>query len=421
LKEPGQRKHLSTILVKPAGPDCNMGCAYCFYLPKAKLFPDTPIHRMRLEVLEQIVKQMMADGTCQVSFGWQGGEPTLMGLPFFQKAVDFQQQYGHGHTVGNSLQTNGLLIDKPWARFLARYRFLVGMSIDGPQHIHDHYRTLLGGQGSWAAGADRAGLLLDSGVSVNALSVVNDISADYPEEIYDFLKSLGFTFMQFIPCAEPDPDNPNANAPFSVPPQAYGRFLCRVFDLWLGDIRGGTASTSVRFFDSVLHSYVGLPPPECTLLEECGSYLVVEHNGDVYSCDFFVDSEWRLGNVLEGRLAELLNSEVQTRFGCQKFDLPEECGNCEWLPVCRGGCPKDRFHNPINRRLNYFCASYRMFFEHADQKLKALGEDWKRCQSFSASQESRAASSPNPRQDSPGRNDPCPCSSGLKYKKCCGR
>ena len=376
-KSPGiSKKILNSFLIKPAGPDCNLDCTYCFYLQKAALFPETPKHRMSPEILEELIRQAMAQSSPHVSFGWQGGEPTLMGLPWFEKAVEFQKRYGEGKTVGNGLQTNGIQLGKKWARFLAEYNFLVGLSLDGPAHIHDHYRITRGGKGSWETVRDTAAMLLDAGVETNALIVVNDYSVRYPEEIYDFHKTLGLNYMQFIPCVETDPANPAAAASYSVSAEQYGEFLRRLFDLWHADIHEGVATTSVRWFDSVFHTYVGLDAPECTLAKVCGSYLVVEHNGDIYACDFFVEGEWKLGNVMTHRLDEMLNSPRQEEFGLLKAKLPEECPTCPWLSHCYGGCTKDRMRDPRDAGSNHFCTSYKMFFEHADGKLKQLAEEW---------------------------------------------
>jgi len=417
---PLERKKLESVLIKPAGPDCNMACSYCFYLEKSALFPESKTHRMSDEVLEETVRQVMTQGQKQVSFSWQGGEPTLMGLYFYEKAVGLQQKYGRGHLVGNGLQTNGLLIDEQWAKFLRRYSFLVGLSLDGPGHIHDRYRLLRNGKGSWSRVVDKAKLLLDSGVEVNALVVLNDHSVLFPEEIYEFHKSLGLNYMQFIPCVELDPSDPDQVASFSVPPEKYGEFLNKVFDLWLADFKDEMPTTSVRFFDSVLFSYAGLIPPECTLLEECGVYLVIEHNGDVYSCDFFVEPGWKLGNVMEDSLAALLNSERQAEFGRMKAVLPPECQECQWLGCCRAGCTKERLHNPRDRTLNYLCPSYKMFFQHADKRLSQMADEWKRQQMLAGTPRIMNL---EPKVQTPqkiGRNDPCPCGSGKKYKKCCG-
>lgn len=403
-------KPLNSVLIKPAGPDCNMACTYCFYLEKAGLFPTVKVHRMEDRVLRETVRQVMRNGAQQVSFGWQGGEPTLMGRQFFQRAVQYQIRYGRpGQVVGNGLQTNGILIDENWARFLADARFLVGLSLDGPQHVHDRYRSLVGGQPSWERVVRARDVMLNAGVEVNALIVVNDYSVRFPREIYEFHKSNGLVHMQFIPCVETDPSDPSRAAPFSVSPEAYGRFLCELFDLWWADFRNGKPTTFIRWFDSLFYTYVGLPAPECTLLEECGVYVVVEHNGDVFSCDFFVEPRWHLGNVLEHSLADLLNSERQRQFGEIKRQLPRECAACRWLNHCWGGCPKDRQRDPRDRGSNHFCLSYKMFFEHADKRFRDLARRWQA--------EQEAAQS---RRHKVGRNDPCPCGSGLKYKHCCG-
>ena len=373
-----RKKTLSSVLIKPAGPDCNMACTYCFYLEKSALFSETKTHRMSEDILEETVKQVLSQGESEVSFGWQGGEPTLMGLPFFRKAVEFQQYYGRGQSVGNGLQTNGLLIDQEWAEFLSEYNFLIGLSLDGPEHIHNRYRQMRNGKGSWSRVVDKAKLLLDKDVATNALTVINDYSVDFPEEIYTFHKSIGLEYMQFIPCLEPDPRDFSQIASFSAPSDKYGQFLCRMFDLWLDDFDGMIATTSIRFFDSLFHIYVDLPAPECTLLKECGVYLVIEHNGDVYACDFFVDPEWKLGNIKTGKLINMLNSSKQNRFGQLKANLLKECKRCPWLRTCRGGCTKDRLHNPSNADLNHFCESYKTFFEHADKRFKDLAGRWKR-------------------------------------------
>jgi uncharacterized protein len=376
--EKRELKPLHSVLVKPAGPDCNMACTYCFYLKKSRLFPHSKTLRMSEDVLKQTVQQVMKWGEPQVTFAWQGGEPMLMGMDFFKKAVEFQQRFA-GHRVrevGNGLQTNGILIDRHWARFLKKYNFLVGLSLDGPQHIHDKYRRLKGGKGSWSRVKDRAGLLLDAGAAVNALTVVNDYSVQFPEEIYDFHKSLGLNYMQFIPCVEPDPGNPDRPAPFSVDPEKFGRFLCRVFDLWMKDAHGTVFNTSIRFFDSVFYRYVGRAAPDCTLQENCGTYVVVEHNGDVYSCDFFVEDKWKLGNVVKRNLLEMLNSPLQETFGQRKANVPDACRECRWFQYCRGGCTKDRLPAGETRSVSYLCQSYKMFFQHAHAAMRELAQKW---------------------------------------------
>jgi len=409
-------KPLQSILIKPAGPDCNLACEYCFYLEKAGFFPETKIHRMSDEILRETIRQMMQQGDTHLSFGWQGGEPTLLGLDFFRQAVKYQREFGRGgQVVGNGLQTNGILIDSDWAHFLREFRFLVGLSLDGPQAVHDHYRRFAGGQSSWDKVCRARDTLLHAGVEVNALVVVSDYSVQFPGEIYDFHKAHGLNFMQFIPCVETDPQDPGRATNFSVSGPAYGKFLCELFDRWLGDFRYGEPTTSIRWFDSVFYSYVDLPAPECTLLPECGVYVVVEHNGDVFACDFFVDSAHRLGNVQNDRLIDLLNAPRQTEFGAAKRQLPPACVECPWLKHCWGGCPKDRRNDPRDQGLNHFCEAFQIFFRHADEPLKKMAREWQKQQA------TIPKPSPAVVRENIGRNDLCPCGSGKKFKKCCGR
>lgn len=410
-----QQIPLTSILIKPSGPDCNLGCIYCFYLEKADLFSETKKHRMSESVLEEMIKQAMQQTDSHITFAWQGGEPTLMGLPFFEKAVAFQKQYAGNHTFSNSLQTNGILIDDKWAEFLRINNFLVGLSLDGSQQIHDKYRVMKGGKGSWKKVEESAKQLLNAGVEVNVLTVLNEHSAQFPEEIYNYHKLLNFEFLQFIPCLETEPIDKTKLAAHSVTVEQYGNFLIKIFDLWLADIEGTKATISVRFFDSVFHHYVGYPAPQCTLMEECGVYVVVEHNGDVFACDFYVEPKWKLGNVQTHKLTDMLNSDRQKEFGALKAVLPETCLSCKWLPQCRGGCPKDRVVNPVDNQLNYFCESFKMFFEHADAPLRALAGTWKKERAAERSAEVRKIAVSH----NIGRNDPCPCGSGNKFKKCC--
>lgn len=364
---------LTNLLVKPAGPDCPLACRYCFYRSRSSLFAPGVPHRMSDPVLEATVRQMMAQGEPAVTFTWQGGEPTLMGIPFYQRAVTLQERHGRGSLVGNGMQTNGLAIDAAWADFLHRYRFLVGLSIDGPRRVHDRYRTGPDGGGTFDRVRDAARRLLDRGVAVNALAVVTDYSAEFPEEIYGFFRDLGLAHMQFIPCYEVH-ESPSGlrPAPDAVSPAAWGRFLCAVYDRWRADFRDGAPTTSIRFFESLLFSYAGLAPPDCSLMEECGAYLVVEHTGDVYPCDFYVEAGRRLGNVMTHDLRDLLNAEAQRAFGRAKMDVPLDCADCPWSNRCQGGCPKDRQRGDGDLGINYFCESYRRFFAHADADLRTL-------------------------------------------------
>lgn len=412
-----EAKPLNSVLIKPAGPDCNLRCSYCFYLKNANKFNSSLKHRMNEKTLEEVIQQVMIQGEQQVSFGWQGGEPTLMGQSFYERAVELQQRYGKNQSVANGLQTNGILIDRNWANFLKKYNFLVGLSIDGPEEIHNRYRLNSNGKGSWSRVVDNAKLLLDKGVAINALTVINDYSVSFPEEIYSFHKDLGLRFMQFIPCIEIDTSYKNRLAPFSLSGKKFGYFLCAMFDQWLDDFKDGQPTTSIRYFESLLYNYMEFDSPECTLKQTCGDYLVIEHNGNVYSCDFFVDPEWYVGNVFSKRLVDMLNSQRQQQFGLNKVILEEQCKSCCWLKYCFGGCPKDRINNPKNHKISAFCLSYQLFFKHADKRLRDLTSKIRNNNPLNMVDEGVK----HRNQQRVGRNQTCPCGSGLKYKKCCDR
>jgi len=400
-------RSLQSLLIKPAGPDCNLACTYCFYLEKAGLFADRPVHRMDEAVLEAMIRRALSPASPQFSFGWQGGEPTLMGLDFFRRAVELQEKYGGGRRISNTLQTNGMLIDAAWAAFLKAHRFLVGLSLDGPAHVHNHYRKKRDGSNTWEQVMAAARVMLDHGVEVNALVVVNDYSVNFAKEIYQFHKELGLPWMQFIPCVERDPADPSRPAPFSVSAEAFGEFMMTLFDLWWADLHGLTPATNIRFFDAVFHHYMEVPPPMCTLAEACGDYLVVEHNGDVYPCDFFVEAQHRLGNVMDDDLNTLFQSPQQRAFGRAKSSRHENCQSCPWLRLCWGGCPKDRIDESAPG-LSHLCEGYKLFFAHAHDRFSDLTRRFK----------AREAAPP---PSSIQRNDPCPCGSGRKYKQCCGK
>jgi uncharacterized protein len=338
---------------------------------------------MNAEVQEELVRQAMEQSGDSISLAWQGGEPTLIGLDFYKRAVELEQKYGHGQMVGNGLQTNGTLLTSEWADFLKEYDWLVGISLDGPEFIHNHYRLDKGGHGTHAIVEEHAKMLIDKGVAVNAMSCVTSFSVNYPEELYNYYKNLGLNFMQFIPIVETDENDPSRAADFSVTAEDYGRFLIKIFDLWIKDFQSGVPTTSVRQFESVFYNYVGLTAPECTLMKTCGPYVVVEHNGNVYSCDFFVEPEWRLGNIMDGdRLIDMLNSKTQIRFGLMKAQLPMECRRCTWLSKCYGGCTKDRIKDPHDNKRPRFCKSFKMFFSHAHPILNDFAEQWKKKQDY---------------------------------------
>ncbi|TKG88893.1 anaerobic sulfatase maturase [Puteibacter caeruleilacunae] len=373
-------KPLTSVLVKPAGPDCNLNCSYCFYLEKEELFKNSPMLRMSPKIQEELIRQVMQQSGESVSIAWQGGEPTLMGLDFYKRAIELEMKYGHGQMVGNGLQTNGVLLNREWAKFLKQYDWLVGISLDGPEHIHNKYRFNKAGKGTHKIVEENAMMLLDEGVAANAMCCVTSYSVNYPEELYNYFKEKGLTFMQFIPIVETDKNDPTKAAPFSVSAEDYGRFLVKLFDLWLADFQNGQPTTSIRHFESVFHTYVGMDAPECTMMKECGPYVAVEHNGNVYSCDFFVEPRWKLGNLMHDRLINMLNSKKQTAFGSMKGKIPTKCRRCSWLSNCYGGCTKDRIKDPADHMMPRFCTSYKMFFSHADGVLRQMAEQWKQQQ-----------------------------------------
>ena len=404
------------VLAKPAGPLCNLACGYCFYLDKRGLFPAPGRLRMADAVLEAFTRQYLAaqpPGTREVQFSWQGGEPTLMGLSFFRRALGLQRRYARpGIRIANALQTNGTLLDDEWGRFLREHEFLVGISVDGPQALHDAWRRDSRGRGSFRAVMRGVEVLRRHGVAFNTLTVVHGRNGSRAREVYDFLTQIGSTFLQFIPLVEPAPGGGVSER--SVAPQQYGRFLARVFDAWLE--AGHVGSVFVREFETILGLLAGGPAGLCVHAEACGRALALEHDGQVFACDHFVDGEHRLGSVLEEGLAALVDGERQTAFGTAKRRaLPAACLACAWLPLCRGGCPKDRLaRSPDGETgLNHLCAGYRLFFEHSVPVFEAMA----RCLHAGRPAADFALLAPQ----AVGRNAPCPCGSGRKHKRCCLR
>jgi len=357
------------LLIKPAGPDCNLDCRYCFYSGKASRF-GSGAHRMSEDVLEAMVRDYLGLGFPVNNFAWQGGEPTLMGLDFFRRVMELQQQYGQdGQAVGNALQTNGILLDSKWCRFLHDYNFLLGISLDGPQHLHDHYRRTRGGKGTYEQVMTGIVHCRAHRVEFNVLVLLNDRNVAAPDELFDFFVEQEFLFLQFIPCVEKD-SKTNQPTEYSITPQQYGDFLCRIFDRWM---EYGPDKLSIRLFDSVMSYYVNGRHSNCTFGPRCDDYVVVEHNGDVFCCDFYVEDKWRLGNLLDKPVGELYGSERKREFARRKTKVSNKCFICRYFPVCRGGCPKDReVLSGDAKALNYYCASYKQFFDHASTTLMQL-------------------------------------------------
>jgi uncharacterized protein len=428
-----------SLLIKPVSGDCNLHCTYCFYHERSTdPYKDERRHRMSSEVLETVIAQGMALERRQATFGWQGGEPTLAGLDFFRQVVELQKKHGAaGQVVSNGLQTNGLLLDPEWARFLRQYNFLLGVSLDGPVLLHDHYRTSANGSPTQRRVLDVLRMLGQYGVEFNILTVVNRLTAERGVEIYDYLVTEGFDYLQFIPCVEVDPQTGELTD-FSVTPEQFADFLCAVFDRWYN---GGDPRTSVRDFDAILAIYAGQEAPMCCYQPQCGSYVVVEYNGDVYPCDFYVREDLRLGNVMETSLERLFASEGLRRFARAKADPRHECQVCAWFPLCQQGCP--RFAGVCGIKSHYLCRAYQRFFAHSkagfmalrDRVLAqrgtltpALSHEWERGNESATGLDSGAGpglaatgAMPKAPVRPVGRNDPCPCGSGRKYKQCCGR
>ncbi len=396
------------VLVKPAAGDCNLACEYCFYRSTTpELYPDQKKHRMSREVMELLVKDLLSYRFAETIFSWQGGEPTLMGLDFFEDVIRAQMDNGKGgQVVGNALQTNGILINDDWARFLSRYKVVVGLSLDGPRDVHDRFRKSAGGGPTFDRVMEAAEVMKRRGVAFNILCVVNRYNQDLGREVFRFFKAQGFDYIQFIPCLETHPESCEV-MPFSATPDGLARFFCRVFEEYAAE---GFPRVSERNFDALLSMHVTGSPGLCTFEDKCGSYLVVEYNGDIYPCDFFVEEKWRLGNLGDKRLGEFFEHPLMHKFAAAKQKVPAECRRCRWYAWCFGGCLKDRLpHRADGPGKSRFCESYLAMFECSQEKMEKWAE-MVRQRDGQAEQEGKR----------PGRNAPCPCGSGKKYKKCCG-
>jgi len=434
-------EHEYHVMVKPIGGVCNLACQYCYYLPTVEMYRQRPdwsgSFRMTDQTLELFTRQYLDRPIKEVQFAWQGGEPTLMGLDFFRKAVDLQRRYARAdQTVSNALQTNGLLIDEAWCRFFRENDFLIGLSIDGPAAMHNRYRRTPAGEGSFDRTFAALRLLLKHHVEFNALVVVSQANVHDPQGVYRFLVNHGIRHIQFIPLLEYDRQTLEPYD-FSITAQQYGRFLNAVFDIWFEHHIG---AVFVQMFEQTLAAHMGIQPTLCVLMPTCGRALIMEHNGDLYACDHFPFPQYLRGNIHDRPLHEIVNSPEQIRFGLSKReDLPGKCVSCPFLPACGGGCLKHRIVKlpGEEKRINWFCEGYRAFFEHSFERLGAVAEAIRRglpptaakdlLRSANASIVTPGATSTGRRTASgvpgrkPGRNDPCPCGSGLKYKHCCGR
>jgi uncharacterized protein len=417
------------VMLKPRGAICNLDCKYCYFLSKERLYPGSNF-RMADDLLEDYIRQYIAaQQVPEITFAWQGGEPTLMGLPFFERAVELQQKHcPPGKRITNTLQTNGVTLDDAWGEFFHTHDFLIGLSIDGPRPLHDAYRVDKGGRPTFDQVMRGLSFLKKHRVEYNVLTTLHAANAEHPLEVYRFLRDeIGTQFMQFIPIVERDNETGfqegSRVTERSITARQYGDFLIAVFDEW---VRRDVGRIFVQIFDVALAAWSGHRPGLCIFDETCGAALAMEHTGDLYSCDHYVEPRYKLGNIREDMLIELVASDQQRQFGLDKRDsLPQYCLECEVRFVCNGGCPKNRIiQTPAGEPgLNYLCAGYRAFFNHIDPAMTFMANELRQRRPpanvmlWRAQQEQAQAAL----FAQAGRNDPCPCGSGVKFKKCHGK
>jgi uncharacterized protein len=363
----GATPRITSLLIKPASAVCNLDCEYCFYLDRAAdPYKELPGRRMSEDTLERLIDGFLFYSYPNSVFAWQGGEPTLAGAAFFERAVELQERFGRdGQSVSNALQTNALLLDDRWCALFRAYHFLLGVSLDGPEAMHDRYRYNKQGKPTWRKVMDAIELLQKNQVEFNILCVLSRANVEKPREIYRFFRGLGVEHIQYIPLAEFD--GLGQPLPFAITAEQYGRFLCETFDLWWPERK----KVRLRFFDNLAEALAGMKPGTCTMHETCDSYCVVEYNGDVYPCDFFVEQGWRLGNINVDSFAEIARRQQRYAFAAKKTVPHPECQVCEFYSVCKGGCPKLR-HGPRRRfdDLDWFCGAYKAIYAKAIPKLK---------------------------------------------------
>lgn len=379
------------IMTKPAGSLCNLACDYCYYTEKSKLYQHTPRQIMSDELLEKFIREYInCQTTPEIYFTWHGGETMMRPLEFYKKAVKLQRKYGQGRRIENAIQTNGTLITDEWCRFFRDENWLVGVSIDGPQEFHDEYRKSKRGKPSFVQVMNGIKLLNKHQVEWNAMAVVNDYNADYPLDFYHFFKEIGCHYIQFTPVVERIFKHPDGRilatptegaeaklADFSVTPEQWGNFLCTLFDEW---VRNDVGNYYVQLFDATLANWMGVLPGLCSMTETCGHAGVMEFNGDVYSCDHFVFPEYKLGNIYQNSLIDMMFSERQLKFGeAKKSTLTRQCQNCEYLFACHGECPKNRFATSVDGEAgqNYLCSGYHQFFKHVAPYMDFMKEELK--------------------------------------------
>jgi uncharacterized protein len=368
----GTTPRITSLLIKPVSAVCNLDCSYCFYLDReTDPYQAHGRRAMQEDTLERLIDSFLFYSYPNSVFAFQGGEPTLAGLPFFRKVVELQKEHGrNGQNVSNAIQTNGMWIDEDWCALFREYRWLAGLSLDGPEEIHDLHRVNKAGHGTWRRVMESLRLMQREKVDFNVLCVLSQANVGKAKELYRFFTGLGVDNIQYIPLSEFDRDgNP---LPYTITASEYGQFLCETFDLWWPQRR----KVRIRTFDNIAEALAGQKPGTCTMHETCDSYVVVEYNGDVYPCDFFVEKEWRLGNIEIDSWTEIALKQRRYAFARKKALAHPECEACEWQGICHGGCPKSRY--AMNRRfedLDYFCEAYRMMFR---KTVGPLREDVKK-------------------------------------------
>jgi uncharacterized protein len=424
------------VLAKPTGAACNLACAYCFFLDKELLYPDSGF-RMADEVLETYIRQLIeAHRSNHVTVAWQGGEPTLMGVEFYRRAIELQRRYARaGMTFENTMQTNGTLLNDEWCTFFKENDYLIGISIDGPRHLHDTYRLDKGGGPSFDKVMRGLRLLQKHGVEYNILVAVNRTNADYPLEVYRFLRDEAeTTWIQFIPVVERIDDEGHTIyqkgtrvSERSVRPEQFGRFLIQIFDEW---VRHDVGRVYVQTFEAAVRNWLRLPSSGmCVFEPTCGLGLALEHNGDLYSCDHFVEPDYLLGNIMEAPMVEMVTSERQRKFGWDKRDgLPRYCRECDVRFACHGECPKNRFLTTPDGEpgLNHLCAGWKAFFHRADEPIQTMatlmrmGRPASEIMTVMAGKEDEWQKALAQARARKRFTDPCPCGSGLRFGACHG-
>jgi len=401
------------VFVKPIGSICNLDCHYCYYLKKEHLYPKSESFRMSDEILEEyIVQHIQASPQKVIKFSWHGGEPTLLGLDYFQKIIALQHKHQPpNRLIANGIQTNGTLLDENWCRFLAAENFAVGLSLDGPKEMHDQYRVTKAHNPTHEQAMRGYKLLQKHQIYTDILCVVNAYNVQFPLQVYRFFKQINAKYINFLPVVE------RSVSDATVPAEAWGKFLCAIFDEWRDADIG---KVKVQMFEEAARIAFNQEHSLCIFRPTCGDIPVIEHNGDFYSCDHFVNTEHYLGNITETPLVELLESPAQKSFGLAKLrTLPRYCQECEVRAMCNGECPKNRFLTTPHGEpgLNYLCAGYKRFFTHCQPFVSQVAAQW-RLQNLKQQTPPEQATSSRLGSKT-GRNDPCPCGSGLKYKKCC--